>query len=275
MKKLIITVAVCSLLVFSSCKAKTTTSTTGTPPPSVQNLQTQLDDLSSQINAFNSLISRLQARLKVLENPVTTTTSVIPATNEPEPSAIDYSSVIDDMTANIEKLTTQVKILQENVMILQDNMKGNATNIGTNSMSVNGLDVTFIINGIDVGVTGSTTPNTAQFAMKITNLTNSVVSNLDVTGTITILENISSYMAAGYPQLADAASLCTMAFSYTGSNTINFEAYGSKGSLSIPVGDSITIRPKISILASATNKLPATSLIIVVKAITYDGGTPK
>ena len=269
MKKLIIAVVVCSLFIFSSCKAKTATSTTGTPPPSAQDLQTQIDDLSIQVKVFDDLISKLQARLNVLETTPTTTTSTPPVIEEPD------STITDDMTANIDKLTTQVRILQENVMTLQDNMKGNATNIGTNSMSVNGLDVTFIMNTIDVGITGSSTPGTAQFAIKITNLTNSVVSNLDVTGTITSLENVSMNMATGYPQLTDAAALCTMAYSNTGSDTVNFEAYGVKGGLSIPVGGSITIRPKISILASGTNKLPATSFIIALKAITYDGGTPK
>ena len=272
MKKLIIAIAVCSLLVFSSCKAKIAATTTGTPPLSTEELQTQIDSLSSLVNAYNSVISSLQSRLTVLETPATITTSTTPpppVTNEPD------STAIDDLTARIDKLTTQVRILQENIMTLQDNMKGNATNIGTNSMSVNGLDVTFIINGIDVGITGSAAPGTAQFAIKITNLTNSVVSNLDITGTITSLEKISVNMAAGYPQLTDAAGLCTMAYSNTGTDTVNFEAYGGKGSLSIPVGGSITIRPKISILASATYKLPAASFIIALKAITYDGGTPK
>ena len=192
-----------------------------------------------------------------------------PVTDEPD------SGIIDDMKTSIDKLTTQVRILQENVMILQDNMKGNATNVGTTSITVNGLDITIIANGIDVGTTGSTTPDTAQFAIKIANLTNSVVSNADVTGTITSSVDISAYMAAGYPQLTDVAALCTMAYSNTSSNTLNFEVYGSKGSLSIPVGGSITIRPKISIMAAVTYKLPATSFIIAVKAITYDGGTPK
>ena len=269
MKKLIITVVICSLLAFPSCKAKSIVSTTGSTPPSVQDLQTQIDDLSTQINAYSSLISKLQARLNVLETPPTSTIITTPVVDELD------SSIMDDMTVSIDKLTTQVHILQENVMILQDNMKGNATNIGTTSMTVNGLDVTFIANGIDVGTTGSTTPGTAQFAIKITNLTNSVVSNLDVTGTITSLGNISVNMAANYPQLTDAAALCAMAYSNTASSTINFEAYGNKGSLSIPVGGSITIRPKISIMAAAPYKLPATSFIIALKTITYDVGTPK
>jgi len=272
MKKLIIGVVVFALLVFSSCKAKNVTSTTGTAPPSVQELQTQINDLSSLVNAYSNVISGMQSKLDALETQVTatiSTLSMIPPESEPD------SSVIDDMNANIEKLTAQVHILQEDVLTLQDNLKGNATNIGTNSISVNGLDVTFVVNGIDVGITGSATPGTAQFAIKITNLTNSIVSNLDVTGTITSLETISSNMAAGYPQIIDAAALCTMSYSNTGANTVNFEAYGNKGSLSIPVGGSITIRPKISILAAGTYKLPATSFLIAIKAITYDGGTPK
>ena len=105
-------------------------------------------------------------------------------------------------------------------------------------------------------------------------MSNSIVPNLDVTGTITSSENITSNIAAGYSQSTDAAAMCRMAYSNTSSNTINFEAYGGKGG-AIPVGGLITIRPKIYILAAATYKLPATSFVIALKAITYDGGTPK
>jgi hypothetical protein len=62
-----------------------------------------------------------------------------------------------------------------------------------------------------------------------------------------------------------------MAIANAGTNIITFEAYGSKGSLSIPIGGSITIRPKISILAVSPNKLSPTTFTIALKAITYDG----
>jgi hypothetical protein len=219
----ILILIVCTILILQSFRAKSSTTTTGTISISNQELQTQIDDLSSQVNVFSSLIPKLQSRLSVLETPVTTTTTTTPTITEPDPT------VIDDMTTKIEKLTTQIRLLQDDMLALQENLKGNATNIGTNSMYVNGLDVTFITNGINVGITGSSIPGTAQFAIKITNLSNSIVSNLDVTGTITSSENISSTIAAGYPQLTDASILCTMAYSNTSSNTINFEAYGGKG----------------------------------------------
>jgi outer membrane murein-binding lipoprotein Lpp len=214
---------VSTILILQSFKAKSSTTTTGTISISNQKLQTKIDDLSSQVNVFNSLISKFQSRLNVLETPPTSTTTTTPTITEPDPT------VIDNMTAKIEKLTTQIRLLQYDMLALQENLKGNTTNIGTNSMYVNGLDVTFITNGINVGITDSSIPGTVQFAIKITDLSNSIVSNLDVTGTITSSENISSNIAAGYPQITDAAALCTMAYSNTSSNTINFEAYGGKG----------------------------------------------
>ncbi len=265
MKKIIIAIMVCSLLVFASCtssnKSKSVTSTTATLSPSEKQLQSQINDLSSQVSAFKNIVSNLQDQTKTTQTPTT-----LPAQQADD----QVSSEIDSITENIKNLNDSVSILKQQVQTLQDSLKTAATNIGVTSTTINGLSVIFISNNIDVGIIGSSTPGVAQFAIKITNATSSTVSNLDVTGTITSLQSISGTMASGYPLITDGAGLSSIAYSNSGGNTIFFEAYGGTKSLSIPAGGSITLRPKISILATASNKLPATTFIIALNAITYD-----
>ena len=82
-------------------------------------------------------------------------------------------------------------------------------------------------------------------------------------------------MANGYHQVIDGSKVCTIAYSFTGGSKILFEAYGSGKTLSIPVGSSITIRPKVSILAMEHYTLPANTFYVGVNAITYDSGVSK
>jgi len=268
MKKLIIVIIVCSLFVFTSCssanKSKSATSTTATLSASEKQLQSQIDDLFSQLSAYKNIVSNLQSQIKTTET--TTTPSTLPTASAND----EVSNEIDKITANIKNLNDSVSILQKQVQTIQDSLKTAATNIGVTSTTLNGLSVIFISNNIDVGITGSSPAGVAQFAIKLTNTTASLISNLDVTGTITSLQSISGAMASGYPQITDAATLSSIAYSNGGGNTIFFEAYGGTKSLSIPAGGSITIRPKISILATVNNKLPATTFIIAVNAVTYD-----
>ena len=211
------------------------------------------------MSAFNNIVSQLQSQIKALETPTTS------------PSNPQASSEIDAMTASIKKLNTAVGSLQTQVTALQDSLKAAETTIGATSVSINGLSVIFITNIIDIGMTGSSTPGVAQFAIKIINTTNSTLSNIDITGAITSSYYLSGTMASGYPQLTDGAGLCSYAYSCGGTNAINFEAYSStKTSLSIPAGGSVTIRPKISVLAVTNNQLPAMTLTLALNTITYD-----
>jgi hypothetical protein len=280
MKKLIIAILVSSLLVFASCKSLKpgNTSTPASPSTSEKELQSQIDSLNSQIYALNSVISKFQLRIKTLETSgvlTTPTVSTTPVIETTTPVIDKGPSEIEVITDSINRLTTSVRILQEDVMTLHAALRGAATNIGTTSMTVNGLSVTFITNNIDIGMTGSTIAGVAQFAIKISNMTDSIVSNLDVTGTITSSQYIAGNMANNYPQVTDASTLFSIAYSYSGGNTVNFEAYGGSKSLSIPVGGSITLRPKISIMATVTNRLAATTFTVALNAITYDVGVIK
>jgi hypothetical protein len=125
-------------------------------------------------------------------------------------------------------------------------------------------------NNITIGPIGSVTPGTAQFAIKIVNTTGLAISNIDVTGTITGSNTYSYYLASAYPQLIDGAALCSYTYSTGGSNVISFEAYGGSKALSIPAGGSLTLRPKISLLAQSPYQIPVTTYNIALNAITYD-----
>ena len=288
MKKLIFIVLACSLFILPSCKAKSATTAT-TPPPTVEQLQAQIKDISLHMTAQSALISSLQVRLKTNQDQTTTqpvittttgtaTTTTPPPVSTTTPAGITNKQISDDidfLTLNLNNMETEIEALQNQIVDLQTNLIGNATNIGVTSTTINGLSVLFVTNDIDVGPTGSTTPNSAQFAIKITNTTNTVINNLDIIGTITSANNIAGYMASAYPQMTDASGLSSISFSNTTTNITVFESYGSKGSLSIPVGGSITLRPKISFLAVSPQKLPATTFTIAIKAITYDLPTLK
>jgi hypothetical protein len=137
-------------------------------------------------------------------------------------------------------------------------------------VTLNGLSVSFLTNDIIMGPTGSVIPGTAQFAVKVVNTTTATISNLDITGTITGSNNFSSFMAANYPQLIDGAALCSYTYSTGGSSVVHFEAYGGSKTLSVPAGGSITIRPKLSILAVSPYQLSITTYNIALNAITYD-----
>ena len=284
MKKFVIPILLSILLLFTSCGKKSITTATATAKtePSLQQLKTQIDDISLHISAQYSLLSALQAQLKanseintkpVVTTPIIITTVLTPTTTPATPtgpSNAEISNDIDFLTTNIKNLSDKITTLEGQVQTLQENQAGNATNIGITSTTLNGLGILFITNNIDVSATGSTTPTSAQFAIKITNTTNSIVSNLDITGTINSVASFTGIIATGYPQVVDGGGMATFTSTYAGDKTVFFEAYNGGKGLTIPVGASITIRPKILILASTTNKLPATTFTVAVNAITYD-----
>ena len=271
-KKLVIIGVLCSILAFSSCALARTigTSTEEVASASEQQLQSQIDDLSSKVSAFNSIVSQLQSQLKTIETSVNSTTSTSSTTDR------QVLNEINSITASLKKLTATVGNIQSDVIGLQSSLLAAKTTIGTSSMTLNGLSVVFITNNVDIGVTGPSTPSVAQFAVKIINATGSAVSNIDVTGTITSSHYFCENVASGYPQIADGASLCSYAYAHGGSNVLHFEAYSSgKTSLSIPAGGSITIRPKLSILAAANSQLPLINFVLALQTITYDVVTTK
>ena len=284
MKKITIAILIAVLLVFTSCnKMKLPMTAAPTTTPSIQQLKAQIDDISLHISAQYSLLSRLQAQLKanseIITRPVittmtavtTTTPVIITTTPTPTgPSNAEIAGEIDFLKTNIHNLGDKMSALEDQMQTLQDNLAGNATNIGITSQTVNGLNVLFITNNIDVGSTGPTTATSAQFALKITNNTSSIISNLDVTGLITTTVPFVSTVAAAYPQVTDGGGTATITSAYAGDKIVTYEAYSNSKTTTIPIGGTVTIRPKITILASANNRIPATTFILSVNAITYD-----
>jgi Skp family chaperone for outer membrane proteins len=269
-KKLVIIGVLCSILLFASCALarSISTSTAEVASASGQQLQVQIDDLTNMISAYNNVISQLQSQIKTLQTAAESETKTSSTTS---PTNQQISNEIDTLKTSISKLTPVVTYLQSQVAALQASLQAAETTIGTSFITVNGLSVVFITNDVDIGVTGPTTPSVAQFAVKIINTTSSAVTNIDVTGTITSSRSFSGTVAAGYPQLVDGAGLCSYACFHGGSNVLHFEAYsGGKTTLTIPAGGSITIRPKLSILATANNQLPPIAFVLALKTITYD-----
>ena len=50
----------------------------------------------------------------------------------------------------------------------------------------------------------------------------------------------------------------------------DFEVYRGKTGFSVPAGSTVTLRPKISLLASTGNQILATTLSVTLTAITFD-----
>lgn len=271
MKKLFTIIGVCFLLVCTSCKFAGNTTTPATTT-SEQQLQSEINNLSIQVNAFNTAVTQLQSQI----NATTTTTTTTTTTEDPQVVAS-----INSLTDTIKNLSTTISTMQkqinsnesgllQQVEALQNSLQAAATSIGDLPITLNGLSVSYITNNITLGITGATLPGTAQFAVKITNTTANAIANLDVTGYITSSMPFAQSIAATYPQVVDATGLCTYNIYIGGTSTVYFEAYGGKTGISIPAGGTVTLRPKISLLASNGSQILATTLSVSLNAITFD-----
>jgi hypothetical protein len=265
MKTLVIVIVACSVIALSLFLVKTFTKT-GAPGAAVgkgtateQALQSQINILSSQISSLNGVISQLQSQSKTA------------STQTGSQSSQQVSSRIDTMSIEAAELTNKVHSLEAQMATMQDQLKTAGTSIGIVPVNINGLSVSFITDKFNLGMTGSTNSSAGQFAIKIANATNSVFTNVDITGTITCSEGFSQALASGYPQLIDGAGLCSYVYYVTQGRVMNFEAFGNgKTSLSIPAKSSVTIRPKVTVLAGAGQHFPATTFNIALNTITYD-----
>jgi hypothetical protein len=256
MLKLVQAILVCSIVVFVSCTPAHTNSE--------QELQLRINDLSTRVNYFSNVVSELQHQVH----------SGVTVTSKQENEQV--SNEISVMTNNIKDLSTSFESLDTQVKALHDKLKIAETTIGAAPVIINGLSIIFITGAVITGTTGSVTPNTAQFAIKIINTTDSLLSNIDVTGMISMSQFASESMAVGYPQIIDAAGLCSYTYFNSGSNKLKYEAYSSgKTSLSIPAGSSITLRPKVSVLAANNTQLSPITFTVALNSITYDIGNQK
>jgi hypothetical protein len=265
----IIVIAVCSLIALSLLLVRSFVlpniakeRATKIELTSEQKLQSQINDLSGQLSSVNGFLSQLQSQIKSVSSQT-----------DPQPYLVSVSK-IDTMATQNELLTSKIDSIQAQMATMQGKLDAASTSIGISPVNINGLSVTFITENITLGMTNSSSINPGQFAIKIANTTNSAFSNVDVTGIITSSQYFGSTLATGYPQLVDGSGLCSYAFYMTQNSIINFEAFGTgKTSLTIPAGGSITIRPKISLLAAPKENFPATILNISLKTITYDVST--
>ena len=271
-KILILIIGVCSLVAFSLFIIKSFiqansegVSSDEITPASEQRLQSQIDDLSAKMSVFDSIVSQLQSPFEGAGN------------QGPSPETEQQvTSRMDSIAADTQRLSVEIDSLQAQVATLHDRLEAADTDIGITPVTSNGLSITFITNNIETGMIGSSDPSMGQFSIKIANSTASAMTNVDVTGTITGSQYFSETLASGYPQLSDGSGLCSYVFFITEDRKLNFEAFGNgKTSLSIPAGGSITLRPKISLLAKANEHLPAMTFSISLKNITYDVAATK
>jgi uncharacterized protein YlxW (UPF0749 family) len=299
-KQIIIVVLVCSIMAAAlfivmsiNPVSSEGTSAAEMVSASEQKLQSQISVLSAKISAFNSTISQIQSQtgatgvteaknlateVDSLQTQVTNLQNLVEAQDASTLAAeLDslQTQVIDLQNkvkaADTKNLTSVVDSLQTQVKELQTRLKGAETSIGIIPVSMNGLNIMFITDEIQTGLTGSTTPGTAQFAIKIINTTSAAITNVDVTGTITSSQIFSDAFASGYPQLIDGAGTCSYVFFIKQADCMHFEAFGiAKTSLTIPAASSITLRPKISVLAAQDAFLPPMIFNLALETITYD-----
>ena len=264
MKTLVIVIVACSLMALSLflvkafVKNKSQSAATQQVNTTEQALQSQINTLSGQISSLNSAVSQLQSQAKIV------------STETGSQSNQQVSSKIDTMSIETAQLINKVNSLEAQMATMQDQLRTSGTSIGIMPVNINGLSVSFITDNFNLGMTGSANASTGQFAIKIANATSSVFTNVDITGTITSSVSLSEALAPGYPQLVDGAALCSYVYYMTQDRILNFEAFGGKTSLSIPAKGSVTIRPKITLLAGAGQHFPATAFNIALNTITYD-----
>jgi hypothetical protein len=276
-------VMACSLFFFQALVNSNSEKTlvAYSPTDSEKRLQLQVNDLSARVSNIGQLLSKIDP---------SGGQSATPDGGQPSTQDGSGASDVKDLSIEVDSLKAQIAALQDKlksadtqnlaarfdslnaqVTALADKLKTADTAIGNVSVTVNGLDILFITDSVELGMTGSTIPGAAQFALKITNATGSALNNIDVTGTITGSADYSEALASGYPQLVDGAGLCSYVFYITQGKTLHFEAFGNaKGSLSIPPGGSITLRPKISILAGTKGSIPGMTFSISLETISFD-----
>ena len=250
-------------------------------------MQSKIDALSFKVSDLSQVVLKLQSQTQE-KNP--DSLSNLPALSELESIQADsqnlarqvasVQSQVTEMqekvkTAELDNLNTRIAFLLKQVADLQDKLKGADTMVGISPISVNGVSVAFITNDIEIPLTGSSVPSTAQFAIKIINVTNSPLTNVDVTGTITSSRSFYEVLSSTYPQLSDGAGLCSYVFYLKGS-ILHFEAFSNaKTNLTIPAGGSITLRPKLAVLTAADEEFSTMTLHITLKTVTYDRAPTK
>lgn len=243
-----------------------------------EDLQIQVNNLNSMLVAYSNSITQLESQINKQK------TSTASATK-------NINGDIDDLLENLEALVTEIDGIQNQVAVLEkttneiaslqtqidelhNDLRASMTTIGIIPVFMDDLSVIYITDRVNIMATGAETPGVIQFAIKIINNTDKVLTNIDVTGTITSSQSFAGILATGYPLMVDGAGLCSYAFSVSGSKTIHFEAYAStKTGLSIPIGGSITLRPKVTFLTMEDYSLPSMSVALSLNSISYDVST--
>jgi hypothetical protein len=206
-------------------------------------LKAEVDTLNAQNGGSSPIVQQLQRDVVQLQQIVS-----------------QLQSSINDVEAKVEA----AKLAQE----------ANSVVIGANSINVNGLQVTFLTNSVYVAGATDTIARYAQMSVRISNTNTYSINNIDIVGSITF-SVIPYNVASPCPTLTDSGGQLNYVGTYNGSNIYNFECYSystAGTALSLPAGGSITLRPRIGLLAIADNVIPPLTTTLSISTIVYDKG---
>jgi hypothetical protein len=231
------------------------------PSPSSTSYLTELATLSAQVANLSNKVAAIPTPTPF--DPTKIEEEIAALQAQPTQTPVDLSNINEE----IGQLQAQVKQLQSPQTVV----------LGTSPVSIGGLGVSFIVPSQLVSVPqGATSPSYAQLSVKISNSNSYSLVNVDIVGSITFSTGLYG-LAPNYPTLSDSvAGGVNYLASFNGANVINFEVYnfGPNGAaLSIPANASVTLRPRVGLLASTGAFFNSVNAVIAITGITYDKGS--
>jgi uncharacterized coiled-coil protein SlyX len=282
--------------VISTCQSNSKKVTKKTYEAGIAAVTNQLAGLSSRVDAQSAQISGLSAQLATVNNSVATLSNSVSA-NQASIGSIQAAvqAATEQLAAFQPVSPADVAGIRDSVSSLSARAAGDATGIrdsvnglsarvtelekrtsssglvaGGQSTTVNGLQVTSLVNNVAVGSGMKTVP----LAVRIANVNAFAVNKVDIAGTITLSTVIP--FASGYPIVSDGAGAVSYVTTFSASTTqvIGFEAYATPAgaAISIPTGGSITLRPVVTLGTVAPVIGYTSTFTLAITAIAFDKG---
>lgn len=237
-----------------------------TKPPATSTEAQQVND--ALVNSLVKSIEELRGKVAALE---ATNVSTLPAIRA---SAIDAQAKAETLQGQIASMDAEIEALNSTIQSLREALEDYGTSevIGIEDHDISGLSVVYVVNNTAITTVGAGNVRYAQLAIKLSNANSYAITNVDVVGKITLSYNLYGDLAAGYPKLSDAAAGWSYIYNYNADRVVDFEVYALGGKpIVIPAGGTITLRPKIELLAAPDETLPkAVRAVATITAIAYD-----
>jgi len=264
--------------VISTCQSDSKKTTKKTYEAGIAAVTSQLAALSGKVDAQGAQMSGLSAQLAATSSSVATLSNSVSA-NQASIGSIQsavqaaqgqLAAIQPVNPADVAGLKQTVSGLSARVAELEKQTSGGGLVAGGQSTTVNGLQVTSLINNVAVGLGAKTVP----LAIRIANVNAFAVNKVDIAGTITLSAVIQ--FSAGYPTVSDGAGAVGYVTTFSASTTqvIGFEAYATPAgaAISIPAGGSITLRPVVTLGATAPVIGYTSTFTLAITAIAFDKG---